>query len=653
MNPELEAVVAFLPPAFTDPATAFADPPALREQLAAMAQQAAAAGFSPKPDDRVAKRDVTVPGTGGDPDVPVRIYEPDGWSTGGPVLLHIHGGGFVMGGLDQDNNFCERLALGGNLPIVSVDYRLAPEHPHPAPITDCWTVYQWLIAGGSGLDVDVSRIVVEGVSAGGALAAAVAQKARDEAVTPPMYQILLYPVLDDRMVTHSMRTHLGTPMWNGKASVVMWKHYLGPNPELETSPYAAPARATDLAGLAPAAITTAEFDPLRDEAIEYAQRLMQAGVPTELHVVAGGIHAFDQAAADLKISTRVRESRFAALNTFLGHPLEGLPAAGSRWIDPEIAVVVPALQEAVSPERTAHLEGLSEADAGRRLLEEMLQGAPGPVPGEQKLTIADRHIPGPAGAPDVLVRVYQPKDATGPVGCLLDIHGGAFMMGSMPMDHAANVRYASELGIAVVSVEYRLAPEHPFPAGAEDCYAALEWLSASAVELGVDPARIAVGGGSAGGALAAAVALMARDRSGPAICFQLLQIPVMDDTLSTWSAVNFVDSPIFNRPAAERMWEAYLGEGYTGRETSPYAAPARAGDLTGLPPAYVQVAELDPLRDEGIAYAQRLMQAGIATELHSFPGTFHGSGIAGHAQVSKRAAQEMVDLLGLALAEAD
>jgi acetyl esterase len=380
---------------------------------------------------------------------------------------------------------------------------------------------------------------------------------------------------------------------------------------------------------------------------------MEAGVPTELHVVAGGIHAFDQAAADLAISTRVRESRYAALNTLLGHPLEGLPQAGSRWIDPEIATVVPALQAAVAPEATQHLEGLSEVDAGRRLLQEMLGGSSDPVRGEETLDIDDRHIPGPEGAPDVLVRVYRPKNATGPLGCLVDIHGGAFMMGSMPMDHPANVRYASELGIVVVSVEYRLAPEHPFPAGVEDCYAALVWTHAHAAELGVDTSRIAVGGGSAGGALAAAVSLMARDRGGPAICFQLLQIPVMDDALTTWSSRTFVDSPVFNRPAAERMWDAYLGVGYANRETSPYAAPARAADLTGLPPAYVQVAELDPLRDEGIAYAQRLMQAGVSVELHSFPGTFHGSGIAAHATVSKRAAQEMVDLLGLALAPKD
>jgi acetyl esterase/lipase len=637
---ELEAVIAMLPPEFTDPATAFADPPALRQRLAATAKATADAGLGPVPDARVSKRDVAVRGVSGeDPAVPVRIYEPEGWVAGGPVVLHIHGGAFVIGNLDQDNATCERLAVAGKVPVVSVDYRLAPEHPHPAPITDCWAVYSWLAGGASSLDVDPTRIVVTGVSAGGALAAAVALKARDEGGVQPIYQVLLYPVLDDRMETHSMRTHLETPLWNGRSSVHMWKHYLGPDPDPETSPYAAPARAKDLAGLPPAAITTAEFDPLRDEAIEYAQRLMEAGVPTELHVIPGGIHAFDSLAADIALSTRVRTSRFEALTTLLGHPAGSGPIPGARWIDPEVATVVPLLPTSAS----------ADIAEGRKLLDDLLTGGSGPVAGEESLIITDRMIPGPADAPDVLVRTYQPKQVSGPVGCLVDYHGGAFMMGTMPMDHPANVRYAAQLGIVVVSVEYRLAPENPFPAGVEDCYAALLWTYANASELGVDPARIAVGGGSAGGALAAAVALMARDRGGPPICFQMLQIPVLDDRLTSWSSRTFVDSPMFNRPGAERMWESYLGAGYQGQETSPYAAPARASDLAGLPPAYIQTAELDPLRDEGIEYGQRLMQAGVATELHCFPGTFHGSGIAAHAEVSRRASKEMVDVLGIAL----
>lgn len=640
MDPELAAVIAVLPPEFADPAVAFADPPALRARLAAIADGMVQAGMGPVQDPRVSQRDISVPGTDGNPAVPVRVYEPEGRIDGDAVILHIHGGAFVIGGLDQDNASCERMALAAGRPVVSVDYRLAPEHPHPAPITDCFTVYRWLTSGASHLDINVNRVVVTGVSAGGALAAAVAQKARDEGGIQPIFQLLLYPVLDDRMVTHSMRTHLGTPLWNGRSSVHMWRHYLGPNPDPETSPYAAPARAKDLSGLPPTAITTAEFDPLRDEAIEYAQRLMEAGIPTELHVVAGAIHAFDGLAPSVKLSQRIQDSRFAALTTFLAlTPEQAAVTPGERWLDPEVATVVPLLPQGQS----------DDVAEGRKLLDEMLGGGTAPIPGEESLNVTLRTIPGPVGAPEVPVRIYQPTNAAGPVGCLVDYHGGAFIFGSAKMDHPANVRYASELGIVVVSVDYRLAPEDPFPAGVDDCFAALEWVHANAAELGVDPARIAVGGGSAGGALAAAVAQMARDRGGPAICFQALQIPVTDDSLSSWSARTFNATPMFNRPAAESMWLRYLGADYQDRETSPYAAPARAADLSGLPPAYVQTADLDPLRDEGIGYAQRLLQAGVPVELHTFPGTFHGSGMATHAAVSQRSSQELLEVIGLAL----
>lgn len=646
MDSELEAVIALLPPEFTDPASSFADPPTLRERLAAIAQGMEAAGLAPVPDARVSRRDLAVSGAPGDPDVSVRVYVPDGTAPAGPVILHIHGGAFVIGSPEQDNVSSELLALSTGLPIVSVDYRLAPEHPHPAPINDCFAVYRWLTGGASGLDVDGEQVIVTGVSAGGGLAAAVALRARDDGGVQPIYQVLLYPVLDDRMATPSMRKMIDTPLWNGRSSVHMWRHYLGAEGAArdDTSPYAAPARASDLSGLPPAALTTAEFDPLRDEAIEYAQRLMQAGVPTELHVVPGAIHAFDGLAADIQLSQRVRASRYDAINTLVSHGPKGRAITpGERWLDPEIASVLPFL-----PDRPA---GSATVAEGRKQLEEMLGTGAGPVPGEEALTVTHRTIPGPDGAPEVPVIIYQPKSASGPLPCVLDYHGGAFIMGTAQMNHPANVRIASEAGAVVVAVDYRLAPEDSFPAGVEDCYAGLLWVHANAADLGVDPARVAVMGGSAGGALAAAVALMARDRGGPAISFQALGIPVTDDRLQTWSERHFTATPMFNRPGAEHMWECYLGPGYQGRETSPYAAPNRATDLTGLPPAYVQTMDLDPLRDEGIDYAYRLMTAGVSVELHAYPGTFHGSGLAMHAAVSKRSAKEMTDVIARALKE--
>ena len=256
------------------------------------------------------------------------------------------------------------------------------------------------------------------------------------------------------------------------------------------------------------------------------------------------------------------------------------------------------------------------------------------------LDIDDRLIPGPDGAPEVAVRVYAPSDRPSPVPAVLHIHGGGFFGGSVDLEHGGSVRTASELGVVVVSVEYRLAPENPFPSGLEDCYAALTWLHGHAADLGVDAGRIAVSGGSAGGGLTAGLTLLARDRGGPAIAFQCLMIPELDDRLDTPSMQRFTDTPMWHRSAAERSWRWYLGDAYGTGDVSPYAAPARAADLSGLPPAYVTTMEFDPLRDEGITYALRLLQAGVSVELHSFPGTFHGSGMVVGAAVPRRETAE-------------
>jgi acetyl esterase/lipase len=246
-----------------------------------------------------------------------------------------------------------------------------------------------------------------------------------------------------------------------------------------------------------------------------------------------------------------------------------------------------------------------------------------------------------------LVRVYAPTDEAGSVPALLDIHGGGFISGSIAMEHAFAVNLVRKLGIKVATVEYRLAPEHPFPAGLDDCYAALTWLHANASTLGVDADRIAIGGQSAGGGLTAALALLARDRGSPPVCFQFLGIPELDHRLETASMRAFVDTPMWSRPLAEMSWRDYLGE--HGGEVSPYASPAIAPDLTRLPPAYLTAMEFDPLRDEGILYALRMMEAGVSVELHSYPGTFHGSMLATSAAVSRRAHPELLTALARGL----
>ena len=166
--------------------------------------------------------------------------------------------------------------------------------------------------------------------------------------------------------------------------------------------------------------------------------------------------------------------------------------------------------------------------------------------------------------------------------------------------------------------------------------------------LGIDPNRIAVGGQSAGGGLAAATALLRGDRGGPPLCFQFLGIPELDHRLETASMRTFVDTPLWHRPNAVLSWQYYLGRDHTG-PVSPYASPAVATDLRGLPPAYVTTMEFDPLRDEGITYALRMMEAGVSVELHSYPGTFHGSGLVTTAAVSRRAQDELMVALARGL----
>lgn len=270
-----------------------------------------------------------------------------------------------------------------------------------------------------------------------------------------------------------------------------------------------------------------------------------------------------------------------------------------------------------------------------------------PIPPAEGVTKEDRSIPGHVGAPDVPIRIYTPTGVTSdPRPGFLEIHGGGFLFGTIDMMDGWCQTIAAQVDCVVVSVGYRLAPEDPFPAGLEDCHAALQYMAEHAVELGIDPDRIAIGGQSAGGGIAAGLALYARDQGGPAICYQLLEIPEIDDRLDTPSMRAFQDTPFWNRPNAVYSWKHYLGPDHSG-EPSIYAAPARATakDVAGLPPAYISTMEFDPLRDEGIHYALTLLEAGVSVELHSYAGTFHGSAFLPQAEPTRRNNEEIVAIL--------
>ncbi len=240
-------------------------------------------------------------------------------------------------------------------------------------------------------------------------------------------------------------------------------------------------------------------------------------------------------------------------------------------------------------------------------------------PGEPVANVENRTIPGPAG--EIPIRVYHPEGA-GPFPAYVYYHGGGWVIGNLETSDTSCRLITNRSGCAVVSVDYRLAPEHRYPAAADDCYAALEWVAAHGAEIGVDPTQIAVGGDSAGGNLAAVVAQMARDKDGPVIGLQVLNYPVTNCDFTTASYRDNAEGFGLGRQRMEWFWEQYLASPEQG--TEPYASPARATELSGLPPTLVLTAELDPLRDEGEAYAHSLQAAAVPVTCTRYEGLIHG-----------------------------
>jgi acetyl esterase/lipase len=299
-------------------------------------------------------------------------------------------------------------------------------------------------------------------------------------------------------------------------------------------------------------------------------------------------------------------------------------------LDPELRVAV----EKLPTDRPLDLNDIAVA---RIKMNKMVTALLATLPAVEGVTSQDQFAPAAQGDPDVRVRVYRPNDQPHKLPALLWIHGGGYVMGNIEQDDRLMKQLVNRIRCVAVSVDYRLAPEHPFPAPVEDCYAGLKWLFAHAGELDVDPGRIAIGGASGGGGLAAGLALLARDRQEVKIAFQLLIYPMIDDRNVTPASYAITDPRMWNRESNRLGWKAYLGRDGGGAEVSPYAAAARATDLSKLPPAYIPVGALDLFVDENIEYAQRLIQAGVPTELHVYPGAYHGFDLfAPSAKVSKQ-----------------
>lgn len=284
-------------------------------------------------------------------------------------------------------------------------------------------------------------------------------------------------------------------------------------------------------------------------------------------------------------------------------------------IDPESLVPLAALYEALP----GGFNAIPDIVARRETLYGMLAQMTADLPPNPNVGTEDVSIDGPGG--DVALRIYRPASPAATRPGIYFIHGGGMVLGNLETDHLTAVMLCEALGAVVVSVDYRLAPEHPYPAGPDDCYAGLEWMAAKADDLGFDPARLALYGGSAGAGLAISTALRARDQAGPSICFVMAPYPMIDDRNETASSLEIVDVGIWDRAGNLEAWAWYLG----GREADHYAAPARAEELTGLPPMFIDVGDQDMFHDEDVTFAERLEAAGVSTELHVYPGAYHAS----------------------------
>ncbi|MCU0260507.1 MAG: alpha/beta hydrolase [Ilumatobacteraceae bacterium] len=316
--------------------------------------------------------------------------------------------------------------------------------------------------------------------------------------------------------------------------------------------------------------------------------------------------------------------------------------SASDLIDPESRVPLDLLLQMMPGGFNAIADLPTRRQALDAVVAEMSKDAPRP----DHVVSEDHTVPGLDGDPDLWVRVYRNTSVTGPTGGLYFIHGGGMVLGSVQQSDLQAITFCDQLGCTVVSVEYRLAPEHPHPAPVRNCYAGLRWTAEHAAELGIDPDRLVIHGPSAGGGLCIATSMMARDHGGPALALQVATYPMIDDRNETPSSHLVTDVGIWDRSANIEAWAWYLG----GAEADQYAAPARATDLAGLPPTFIDVGTVDLFRDEDLAFAARLVQAGVPTELHLYPGAYHASeGFAPTAALSQRIMATRLDAMRRAL----
>jgi len=287
-------------------------------------------------------------------------------------------------------------------------------------------------------------------------------------------------------------------------------------------------------------------------------------------------------------------------------------------VDAELISPLEAFMEALGGDLSMH-----DITATRTQLATMAEAEAETLPEITGVSSSDHLVPGFEGAPDLLLRIYVPENSVGPLPGLLWIHGGGYMVGSVAQDDFHCRSMAKNCGCVVASVEYRLAPETPHPGPLHDCYAGLLWFIKHAEQFDVDRERIAIGGISAGGGLSACLGLFARDRAEVKVAFQLLLCPMLDDSNVKQASEGLPDTLLWSRESNLIGWRSLLGKEPGGENVSMYAAASRATDLSDLPPTFIGVGEIDLFADENIDFARRLIAAGVATELHVYPGGYH------------------------------
>ena len=562
----------------------------------------------------------SVPGPAGD--VPVRIYTPEGDGPF-PILVWYHGGGWVVGDLESADGTARHLCVGSGNVVVSVDYRLAPEAKFPEPFDDCYYATVWASDHAEELGGVRGVVSVGGDSAGGNLAAAVSIKAAETGDFRVSHQLLVYPVTDVDFDTGSYIDNGTGYNLERQGMIWFWDHYLADESQ-KSDPLVAPLRlAADFAGideLAQALVITAEYDPLRDEGEAYGRLLGELGVPAEVNRYDGMIHGFFGMAGVMDTARVAMDDACKFLRGAVDDVVEeyhrqheGDVIAMRQLLDPQAAHVLELFESLdIKP-----FQDMSVAEC-----REVMNSRPRPE-GPEVGKVEDRIIRNQHGKEpgDVPIRIYMPG-SSGPWGTLVWFHGGGWVIGNVETADATARELCVGANCVVVSVDYRLAPEHKFPTPFEDCLTATMWAMANAESLGSRPDTIAVGGDSAGGNLAAAVSLAQDDLPHP-LAFQLLVYPVTDAEYDTRSyRVN--GQGMFLETASMRwFWDHYLPPGDLAGYNI-FASPLRARLPDDLPPVLVITAEFDPLRDEGEAYAAALEEAGVATTLLRYDGVIHG-----------------------------